>query len=65
MLLFGTASAGISDRRGGKFPSLEEMERSYIKWVLNETANSKIEAAAALGIDRVSLWRKLKKYEIE
>ena len=47
---------------GGKFPSLEEMERSYIKWVLKETANSKIEAAAALGIDRSSLWRKLKKF---
>jgi DNA-binding NtrC family response regulator len=50
---------------GGKFPSLEEMERSYIKWVLNETANSKTEAAAALGIDRSSLWRKLKKFGLE
>jgi DNA-binding NtrC family response regulator len=51
--------------KGGKFPSLEEMERSYIKWVLNETANSKIETAAALGIDRSSLWRKLKKFGLE
>ena len=41
------------------------MERSYIKWVLNETANSKIETAAALGIDRSSLWRKLKKFGLE
>ncbi len=50
---------------GGKFPSLEEMERNYIKWVLNETANNKTEAAGALGIDRVSLWRKLKKFGLE
>jgi DNA-binding protein Fis len=41
------------------------MERTYIKWVLNETANNKTEAAAALGIDRVSLWRKLKKFGLE
>jgi DNA-binding NtrC family response regulator len=50
---------------GGKFPSLEEMERTYIMWVLNETANNKTEAAATLGIDRVSLWRKLKKFGLE
>ncbi len=46
----------------GNIPSLEEQERSYIEWVLEQTAGNKSKAAEALGIDRVSLWRKLKKY---
>jgi transcriptional regulator with PAS, ATPase and Fis domain len=63
--LHGLSVQIFRKREGGKFPSLEEMEQSYIKWVLKETANSKIEAAAALGIDRSSLWRKLKKFGLE
>jgi len=34
-------------------------------WILKETGENKTEGAKALGIDRVSLWRKLKKYEME
>jgi len=49
----------------GKIPSLEEQEMTYIKWVLNETGGNKTLAAQILGIDRVSLWRKLKKYGLE
>lgn len=49
----------------GKMPSLEEQEKNYIRWVLNETGGNKSEAARILGIDRVSLWRKLKRYGIE
>lgn len=45
-----------------RFPSLEEQELSYIKWVLKETGGNKTTAAKILGIDRVSLWRKLKKH---
>jgi len=48
----------------GKIPSLEEHEKAYIQWVLGETEGNKTLAAQYLGIDRVSLWRKLKKYEI-
>jgi len=33
--------------------------------VLNETGGNKTLAAQILGIDRISLWRKLKKYGLE
>jgi len=52
-------------KREGKYPTLEELEKSYIEWILKETGENKTEGAKALGIDRVSLWRKLKKYELE
>jgi DNA-binding NtrC family response regulator len=52
-------------RKEGKIPSLEEQEESYVKWVLNESGGNKTLAAQVLGIDRVSLWRKLKKYGLE
>lgn len=49
-------------KKDGKIPTLEEQEMSYIKWVLKETGGNKTLAAQILGIDRVSLWRKLKQY---
>ena len=49
-------------KREGRFPTLDEQELSYIRWVLNEVGGNKSLAAQILGIDRVSLWRKLKKY---
>ncbi|HDG96681.1 MAG TPA: sigma-54-dependent Fis family transcriptional regulator, partial [Desulfobacterales bacterium] len=48
-----------------KFLTLEEYEREYISWVLTKTKGNKTKAAKILGIDRVSLWRKLKKYKLE
>jgi len=52
-------------RKEGKIPSLENQEIAYIKWVLSEAGGNKTTAAQILGIDRVSLWRKLKKYGLE
>ena len=52
-------------KKEGKIPSLDDQERSYITWVLNEVGGNKTLAAQMLGIDRVSLWRKLKKYGLE
>lgn len=52
-------------RKDGYIPTLEEQERSYIQWVLNEVKGNKSAAAKILGIDRVSLWRKLTKYGLE
>ena len=52
-------------RKEGKIPSLEDQEMSYITWVLNEVGGNKTLAAQILGIDRVSLWRKLKKYGLD
>jgi DNA-binding NtrC family response regulator len=46
-------------------PSLEEQEKRYIRWVLKRSAGNKTEAAKIMGIDRVSLWRKLKRYGME
>lgn len=44
--------------------SLADIEHEYIHWILEITNNNKSKAARILGIDRVSLYRKLKKYEI-
>ncbi len=52
-------------RQEGKFPSLEDQEKTYIRWVLEEVDGNKSKAAQILGIDRVSLWRKLKKFDLE
>jgi len=52
-------------KREGRMPSLEDQETAYIKWVLNEAGGNRTIAAQVLGIDRVSLWRKLKKYGME
>jgi DNA-binding NtrC family response regulator len=52
-------------RKEGKIPSLDEQEQTYIEWVLREVGGNKSLAAQTLGIDRVSLWRKLKKYGME
>ncbi|MEW6264842.1 MAG: sigma-54 dependent transcriptional regulator [Thermodesulfobacteriota bacterium] len=43
-------------------PTLEEQEMNYIRWVLDKTAWNKTKAAEILGIDRASLWRKLKRF---
>lgn len=52
-----TASAGRQAR------NLGENERDHILSVLNSVAGNKTKAARLLGIDRVSLWRKLKKFK--
>lgn len=52
-------------KKEGRMPTLDEQERDYIQWVLKETNGNQTLAAQILGIDRVSLWRKLKRYELE
>ncbi|MEY3219763.1 MAG: hypothetical protein RIT27_1120 [Pseudomonadota bacterium] len=48
-------------RKNGHIPSLQEVEQEYIQWVLKETNGNQSLAAQIIGIDRVSLWRRLKK----
>ncbi|MDX1346071.1 MAG: sigma-54 dependent transcriptional regulator [Sedimenticolaceae bacterium] len=48
--------------REGRLPTLAEREEEYIRYVLDRCGQNRTRAAAVLGIDRVSLWRKLKKY---
>jgi len=45
-------------------PSLEEMEKKYILRVLKEAGNNQSKASQLLGIDRKTLYLKLKKYGI-
>ncbi|WP_413882395.1 sigma-54-dependent transcriptional regulator [Desulfobacula sp.] len=47
------------------FKTLEELEKEYIRWILDRVENKKTEASKILGIDRASLYRKLKRYEFD
>ena len=49
----------------GRLPTLEEREVDYIRYVLERSGQNRTQAAKVLGIDRVSLWRKLKKYGMD
>jgi DNA-binding NtrC family response regulator len=47
------------------FPSLDELEQEYINHVLRHADGKKTRAAQILGIDKTTLWRKLRRYEEE
>ncbi len=49
----------------GAFPTLEVQEREYIRRVLEEVKGNQTAAAQILGINRASLWRKLKAQQAE
>ncbi|BEQ16873.1 sigma-54-dependent transcriptional regulator [Desulfoferula mesophila] len=59
------AAAGAADQEEGRLPTLEEKECEYIRQVLEHTGGNKTRAAEILSIDRVSLWRKIKKFGLE
>ncbi|MBW1787005.1 MAG: sigma-54-dependent Fis family transcriptional regulator [Deltaproteobacteria bacterium] len=50
------------NRPSGTPLNLEELEEDYIRHVLKLTGGVRTEAAKILGIDRASLWRKMKKF---
>jgi DNA-binding NtrC family response regulator len=52
-------------RPEGKLMTLEELEQDYITHVLEQTGGYRRRTAEILGIDRASLWRKMKKYGID
>ncbi|MEW6750640.1 MAG: sigma-54 dependent transcriptional regulator [Candidatus Latescibacterota bacterium] len=52
-------------KQEGGYLTLADQEKAYIEWVMKEVGDNKTEGARVLGIDRVSLWRKLKKYALE
>ncbi len=45
-------------------PTLVEQEKKYIKWVLEKCQGNKTKAAKIMGINRVSLWRKINRLGI-
>lgn len=51
-------------RAKGPTPSLEEMEKEYVLRVLKEASGNQSKASQLLGIDRKTLYHKLKKYGI-
>ena len=52
-------------RTSSTIPTLEEQETNYLKWVLEKCDWNKTKAAKIMDIDRVSLWRKMKRLGIE
>jgi DNA-binding NtrC family response regulator len=44
--------------------SLKEVERNYIAYVLDRNDWNKSKSAKILGIDRSTLWFKIKRYDI-
>ncbi len=60
---FSEATAqSVAESTPQQLPSLAEREEQYIRYVLDRSEGNRTKAAQILGIDRVSLWRKLKKY---
>ena len=53
-----------SNHDSGETQTLEELEKQHIIKVLGEAAGNVTQAAGVLGIDRVTLYNKLKKYKI-
>jgi transcriptional regulator with PAS, ATPase and Fis domain len=49
----------------GNLPTLEAQEEQLVREALASTGGNRTRAAQILGIDRVSLWRKIKRYGIE
>ena len=65
-----TAQDAATDQSGikfpeNKFPSLEALEREYIEHILEYSDGKKTKAASILGIDKTTLWRKLRKFNDE
>ncbi len=65
-LIYHGISSGSSllNQVKGKYGSLEEVEREYIKTVLNAYHGNRSQTAKVLGIDRKTLLTKIKKYHI-
>ncbi len=57
--------ARIQTANGGVPTTLESQEAEHIRHVLQLAEGNRSQAARMLGIDRVSLWRKLKKLGID
>ena len=60
-----TAPPGLSTFAGDHVPTLDELERTHILRVLELCDGQKTKAASMLGINRTTLWKKLRTYGIE
>jgi two-component system, NtrC family, response regulator AtoC len=56
---------GLTTFTGDHIPTLDELERTHILRVLELCEGQKTKAAATLGINRTTLWKKLRQYGID
>lgn len=59
------SSLTLLDPGGGNYKTIDEIEREYIKLVLQNQYGNKSKTAKILGIDRKTLLAKIKKYNIQ
>jgi transcriptional regulator with PAS, ATPase and Fis domain len=59
-----SAASSLFSFADGKFKPLEDVEKEYIKAVLRDHHGNRSRAAKTLGIDRKTLWAKIKKYNL-
>jgi DNA-binding NtrC family response regulator len=60
-----TSSATFATFTGDQVPTLDELERAHILKVLELCENQKTKAAQMLGINRTTLWKKLRQYGLD
>ena len=60
-----TSRVPVDTFQGGPLQSLQEVEKEHIRKALAHTKNNKTRAAKVLGISRVNLIAKIKKYQLE
>jgi DNA-binding NtrC family response regulator len=58
-------AAGAAGEKGGALPSLDEVEKKHIAAVLASTGGNVSASARVLGIDRVTLYNKMRKYALK
>jgi len=58
-------AAPLVQERPAPNPALEIIERAYIEHVLNAEGGNKTKAAEVLGIDPSTLYRKIKRYDLD
>jgi DNA-binding NtrC family response regulator len=58
-------ATGLTTFTGDHVPTLDELERTHILRVLELCEGQKTKAATMLGINRTTLWKKLRQYGIE
>lgn len=61
---FGTSRGIAPGVSFSKFPTLKEMEKVHVSKALKASEGNKAEAARMLGINRVTLYRKIRDYEL-
>ena len=55
----------IKENRSKSAKKLSDIEREYILEILRDNENNKLKTAKVLGIDRTTLYKKLKEYNLE